>query len=175
MRLYGRMCGLSQLYTSQFLPSHFTASQKLNKSEIRIYVAVRNILETKKKMSISDWRKLSKVCSDRGFAYQAYSALLSKNPGLPEIRNLFSAFEEENIFTLIMKAQATQVFKIYESECTEEDHKFILDTVSEIMNKFQVLTPQIVRPLLYGVGITSMWKEKCEELGSKLTKVSMIF
>lgn len=171
MRLYGRMCGLSQTVIANFLPTNFIAAQNASKSDTRVYKTIRNVLETKKQMSILDWRKLSKICCGHGFGYQAYYALVSRDPSMSEVRKLFSAFHQEKIFTLILKAQTLQVFKIYESECTEDDHKFILDTVEEIIKKFQILTPQIVRPMLFGVGVTPEWKEQCELLRSKLTTI----
>ncbi|XP_034238779.1 mitochondrial ribonuclease P catalytic subunit-like isoform X2 [Thrips palmi] len=169
MRLFRRLCNINKAVIAQFLPSAFEVAQNVNRSDCKVYLTVRNILNMKKQLSVSDWRKLSKVCSERGFGYQAFVALVSKDPGLSELKILFAALHQENFLSLILKAQTLQVFKMYEADCTADDHKFILDTVDEVTNKFQVLTPHIVKPLLFGVGVTSSWKEKCELLGSMLS------
>lgn len=173
MRLHSRLRAVSSALITHFQPATFVSVQKYNLCDFTIYKTVRKIVQTKKQMSVTDWRKLSQISSSRAFGYQAYAGLLSLDPGLPEIKKLFSALEEEEIYSTVLKAQTLQVFNIYKSDCSEEDYKFIQDTIDEILNKFPVLTAQILRPLLYGAAVLPKWKETCELLGSKLSKVRL--
>lgn len=129
---------------------------------------VKNVLEVKKTMAVSDWVKLSNITRSPGFGYQAFRALMQRNGGLPDIHKLITALEQNNSMNPILKSEFMTAFDVHRNSCTKEDIKYVTGAIDEVLSKFPVLTKELGNSLLRGLSLLPVWNEKAELILSKM-------
>ncbi|KAK3926139.1 Mitochondrial ribonuclease P catalytic subunit [Frankliniella fusca] len=136
------------------------------------YTTVQNVLSVKKNLTVPEWNKLKYVFSGPGFAYQAVSVIMKDKCGLEEARKLTSALEMSDSLNLITKAQMLRAYGFFSSECTMEDHKFIEETIDEVLSTYPVLSADLSSYLLSGLMSTPLWKERADLILKKSAEVN---
>ncbi|XP_026293475.1 mitochondrial ribonuclease P catalytic subunit isoform X2 [Frankliniella occidentalis] len=143
-------------------PNVSDATRRHDHSGRNAFITVMNVLNVKKTLTTPEWSRLKNIFESPGFSFNAISVIMKKGCGLSEARKLKSALEENSSLNPITKAQMLRAYGFFAKECTETDHKFIEDTIDEVLSKFPVLTADLSAGLLVALISTPSWKQQAD-------------